>query len=60
MQFGSHPYPFRAVLRFTVAAMSLLKKIVINFMFGIFLPGFQDRFHHRTGKMFAVYLKFAQ
>ena len=24
MQFGSHPYPFRAVLRFTVAAMSLL------------------------------------
>ena len=36
------------------------KKIVINFMFGIFLPGFQDRFHHRTGKMFAVYLKFAQ
>ena len=24
MQFGSHPYPFRAVLRFTVTAMSLL------------------------------------
>ena len=29
------------------------KKIVINFRFGIFLPGFQDRFHHEN-EIFSV------
>ena len=36
------------------------KKIVINLKFGSSLSGFQDRFRHRTEKMFAVYLEFSQ
>ena len=36
------------------------KNIVPNFRFGRFLPGFPDRFDHRTRKMFATYVKFAQ
>ena len=36
------------------------KKIVVNFRFGRFLHGFQERFPHKKRKMLNAYFKFVQ